>query len=259
MKIFPLDSSARTSAIKWSESIVLPFSFIAIGYLIDPLDPLFLQNHFPWLIVAPVLICLRYGFLYGLVTTSLIISSITFALYLKWPQPFDFPKETVLGLVIIAFISSEFYEFWNRKITAIKYEFNYIKTRMENFSRSYNLIKSSHYYLEQHLASQTKSLRLTLSDLERKIFSLTANKEESLPDIGLNILRIFSDYANVQAASLYMTDPEKKLIPQPVAYIGGDSLIASPDDPVIKEALKLGFSTILFSSIRAILSSRKFI
>lgn len=229
----------KTKIVGWIESVLLALLLPLVGYLIDPLDPFFFEYHFPWLIIAPVLISLRYGFVHGLTTVALLISIITATFYFEWPQEFVFPKEPILGLIIVTFISSEFFEFWNRKIIALEYKECTAQARMVNLSRTYHLIKGSHYHLEQHLATQAKSLRLMLFDLEKKIFSLEKNKNESLSVIGHNILKILADYTNVQIATIHLIDFKGKIVVDPIAYLGATPPL-SFRDPIVEAALKTG-------------------
>ena len=105
---------------KWMESIALAILLPAGGYMIDPLDPLFLNYKFPWLAIAPLIVSLRYGFVYGLVVSSVLVGVISFGFYEEWTEISFYPKEMIIGLVLVTMISSEFHELWNRKIKLIE-------------------------------------------------------------------------------------------------------------------------------------------
>jgi len=229
----------KAEKIKWIESIVISILSLIIGYSIDPLDPFFINYQFPWLILAPLLTSLRYGLVYGITTSLLLISIVSIGFYLEWPQVPFFPKEMIIGLMLLTMISAEFYELWNRKIKLLEYKYDHINLRMNKFARTYHLIKGSHYQLEQHLASQAKSLRLALSDLEKQILSLEKNRGEPLAGIGESILKIFGSYANVQIAAIYAVNEQRKIITEPVARLGQSCTLLS-SDPLIGEALRTG-------------------
>ncbi|MBL8497750.1 hypothetical protein ABF87_13860 [Nitrosomonas sp. JL21] len=227
---------------KWVESIAIALLLPVCGYVIDPLDPLFIHYEFPWLAIAPLLVSLRYGFIYGLVVASILVGVISIGFYEEWVEISVYPKEMIIGLVILTMISAEFHEVWNRKIKLIENRYDHLRIRMNKFSYTYQLIKASHYQLEQHLANQTKSLRLALSDLEKQIESLEKKDGDSHITIGNGILKIFSQYVNVQVAGIYAVTEQQDVNAEPIAYLGRPAN-ASPEDPLIKSALKNGCVT----------------
>lgn len=212
------------------------------GYIIDPSDPLFIHYKFPWLAIAPLLVSLRYGFIYGLAVASVLVGVISIGFYEEWTEISFYPKEMIIGLVLVTMISAEFHELWNRKIKIIENRYDHLKIRMNKFSYTYQLIKASHYQLEQHLGSQTKSLRLALNDLEKQIESLEKKDGDSLATIGNGILKIFSNYSNVQVAAIYAVTEQQEISAEPVAYLGRPPQACSAD-PLIKSTLKNGCVT----------------
>ncbi|WP_167535590.1 GAF domain-containing protein [Nitrosospira multiformis] len=224
---------------KWLESIAVSLSLPIIGYAVDPSDPFFVDYRFPWLILAPLLIGLQYGFACGIASAALLISVISIGFFLRLPQVPFFPKEMVTGLLLLTVITAEFRESWVRKIRLLEHQYNYLKVRMDKFARSYHLIKGSHYQLEQHLASQAKSLRLSLLDLKKKILSLEENRGEPLAGISEDILKILASYANVQTAGIYAVDEQRNINVNPVARLGQPRTLSSSDS-VIREALSTG-------------------
>lgn len=226
---------------KWIESIGISILIPIIGYAIDPLDPFFANYDFPWLILAPLLISLRYGFASGIMTSSLLIGMVATGFYSGWPGISFFPTEMIVGLLLVTLISTEFHGIWVRKIKLLENKYNYINARMNKFTRAYHLLKGSHHQLELHVASQAKSLRSFLLDLERQVLSLEKKEGEPLAGIGESILRLFSDFASVQIAAIYgVTDDERKKInPEPVACLGRAAPLIS-SDPLVKEVLNTG-------------------
>lgn len=229
----------KTLKNKWTESIAISLSVPVIGYAIDSSDPFFINYRFPWLILAPVLAGLRYGFVCGLTSAALLVSLVTSGFYLGWPGVSFFPEEMIIGLLVLTLISTEFRESSTRQIKLLDHEYNHLKVRMDKFSRSYQLIKDSHYRLEQHLASQAKSLRLSLDDLKKKVLTWENHKGEPLAGIGDSILKILGSYANVQMAGIYAVNEHRKMNPNPVASLGQPRTLL-PSDPVVAEALKTG-------------------
>jgi polysaccharide biosynthesis protein PelD len=229
----------KTLKNRWTESVAISILLPVIGYAIDPSDPFFLEYRFPWLILAPVLAGLRYGFICGIISAALLISMVSSSFYLQTPHVSFFPAEMIIGLLLLTLISAEFHESWTRQIKLLEHQYTHLKVRMDKFARSYHFIKGSHYRLEQHLASQAKSLRLSLGDLKKKILTLEDHKGEPLAGIGDSILKILSSHANVQMAGIYAVNEQRKMSPKPVASLGHPRTLLS-SDPVIAEALKTG-------------------
>lgn len=235
-------SGSKELIIKWIESITISILFPVIGHYIDSSDPFFINHEFPWLIFAPLLICLRYGFVYGIMSASLLIGLVAITFYLGWPQVPFFPTEMVIGLLLVTMISAEFHDIWFRKIRLIENKYNHIKLRMDEFSHVYHLLKGSHNRLEQHVVNQAGSLRLSLLDLEQKILSLEKNEGMPLEGVSEHILKLFADYGNFQIAAIYAVNNQKKIKNidiKPVACLGHPFPLWSLD-PLVKEALSTG-------------------
>ena len=145
----------------------------------------------------------------------------------------------IVGLLLLTLISTEFRESWVRQTRLLDHKYNHLKLRMDKFARSYHLMKGSHYRLEQHLASQAKSLRLSLDDVKKKVLTLENHKGEPLAGIGDSVLKILGSYANVQMAGIYPVNEQRKMNPNPVASLGQPRTLLS-SDPVVAEALKTG-------------------
>jgi hypothetical protein len=236
-----LNATVRENEAKmrWVEPIAISLLLPAIGYVIDASDPFFIAYRFPWLVLAPVFSSLRYGFLSGVTSSALLIVMISVAFYQGLPQVPFFPNEMIVGILLLTVISAEFNESWARKIKLLDRQYNHLKVRMDKFARSYHLIKGSHYQLEQHLASQVKSLRLSLLDLKKKILFLENASGEPLAGIGENILKILGSYLNVQIAGIYAVNERREIGTNPVASLGQPRTVSALD-PVIAEALRTG-------------------
>lgn len=238
-KLAVLTSPNNNKVSEWIETIVVVILPVAIGYFIDPSDPFFINYQFPWLVLAPLLISLRYGFVHGITAAFFLVIIIWTGYYLRWPQEFYFPQERIIGLIIITMVSAEFHELWNRKVRLLEKKHDHNQVRMNKFVRTYHLIKGSHYQLEQHLASQAKSLRLTLLDLNEEISSLEKITGDPLAGIGKSILKIFSTYTNVHVAGIYAVNERREIITEALAYVGKPCTLLFPD-PLVEKAMRTG-------------------
>lgn len=234
--IFSKVTEIRTARL---ETLALTLLVPAIGFWFKTDDPFFLDNQFPWLILAPLLISQRYGFLFGIFSASFLVSLVTICRVFDWVAIPDYPVEQVVGMLLVTVITAEFHDLWQQKLQSLQNKHHYLNLRMNEFSRAYHLLKGSHSQLEQQAANYYKSMRVSLLDLEKNIQALAEHEGEPLSGIGDLILKLFSDYGSIQTASLYAITDTQKLSLHPVSCLGTPPAIW-PSNPLVREALKSG-------------------
>lgn len=228
------------------EALVLTVALPLIGFGIRKDDPFYLNCQFPWLVLAPLLISLRYGFLFSMGSVSLLITSFALGRYFNWVATPFFPVEMAVGMLLITLITAEFHNLWQHKIQRLQHKHDYLNLRMNEFSRTYHLLKGSHSQLEHQLTRHTKSIRTSLLGLERKIQTLLKHEGEPLKGIGEHILNLLSEYGSIQTASLYEVSEGQKLSLnlRPIAFLGKPPS-CWPNNSLIREAFKTGCVTSL--------------
>lgn len=226
----------------WLETLALTVILPVIGYGVNAADPFYLNNRFPWLILAPLLISLRYGFLFGMSSASLLITLFTFSRYLNWVIIPVFPVEMVVGMMLVTMITAEFNDIWQQKLQPLQHKYHHLKLRMKEFSLAYHILKGSHSQLEQQAENHTKSMRTSLLDLQKQILILAKNEGEPLSSIGDQILDLFSEYGSIQTASVYTVSKGQKISLHPAACLGNPPSFW-PTNPLVREAFKTGHVT----------------
>lgn len=239
MNITLARSKVSTSQTAWLETVVLTVILVAIGYGINAADPFYLHHQFPWLILAPLLIALRYGFLFGMSSTVLLIFLFTSGKYFNWVPISDFPVEMVVGLLLVTMIAAEFHDIGQQKLQPLQYKYQQLQLRMNDFSRIYHILKASHSQLEQQTANYTKSLRTSLLDIENQVLILAKDDGTPLSGMAEHILDILSAYGSIQTASIYAVSEDKKLILSPLACLGNPPSLW-PTNPLVTAALNTG-------------------
>lgn len=242
MKLTLATSRSLVSKTAWLETLVLTGILPAVGYKINAIDPFYLDNRFPWLILAPLLVTLRYGFIFGMSSAVSLISLLALGRYLDWPIAPVFPVEMAVGMVLITMIAAEFQDISRQKLQQLQHKYHYLKLRTDEFSRAYHVLKGSHSLLEQQTDNHKKSMRNVLLDLQGQVLSLAKHDGELLGGIGDPILNLFSEYGSIQVASLYAVSEERKISSHPVACLGKPPALW-PANLLIKEALKTGHVT----------------
>ena len=70
-------------ALKWLETLLITAFFLAFSVWHRPDDPFYLTGNFPWPVLAPLLVGLRYGFFMALISALIIIAALGFHLRLE--------------------------------------------------------------------------------------------------------------------------------------------------------------------------------
>ena len=67
-------------ALKWLETLLITAFFLAFSVWHRPDDPFYLTGNFPWPVLGPLLVGLRYGFFMALISALIIIAALGFHL-----------------------------------------------------------------------------------------------------------------------------------------------------------------------------------
>jgi len=209
--------------------------FLLVGFWIDHDDPFFLRAEFPWLILAPLLPALRYGFQHGFVSALGLVALLALA----WREGLftgsAFPAELAVGLLIIGMLSGEFADNYRRRLNQQRVINDYQRLRLDEFTRNYHLLKVSHDRLEHRLAASGHSLRGALLELRKH---LAPGNDNDLASRAQHIMAIFTSFGWVQVAALYAVHNQRMVI-RPLAMSGQIGAV-DPFDPMIRRALVEG-------------------
>jgi hypothetical protein len=189
-------------------------------------DPFFLNGGFPWLILIPVLVGLRYGFAYSFASALGITLSIGLAWRLDIIGITSFPTELILGFLTIALLTGEFRDMWARRYNHLKAAYNYQKIRMDEFTRVYHLLKISHSRLEQQLKGSQVSLRTALFQFHQQMVAFKPKEGEPLWGIGQQILQLLSEHGWLRMAALYQVDKNHQITFPAIACLGNPSPVS---------------------------------
>ncbi|WP_111496979.1 PelD GGDEF domain-containing protein [Marinobacter bohaiensis] len=220
--------------LKWLETLLITLACFALGAWSRPDDPFFLTGNFPWPVIGPLLVALRYGFFMALAASLLLIGGL--GMYLRYltdvPQPYPFTWAA--GVLAVVLLAGEFRDYWERRRSELAAANDYRDGRLEEFTRSYYLLKVSHDRLEQRLAGSSRSLREAL----RRVYSeLAADSHAGLTrDRAQATLALFGHYGQIQTAGVFPVR-QGRLTAQALASIGEFKPL-SGSDPLIEHALR---------------------
>jgi polysaccharide biosynthesis protein PelD len=209
----------------------------AMGFWLRPQDPLFVRAGFPWLIFASLVPALRYGFAHGFFSALVVNGYLALAAHFRILGVGSFPVEDAIGVLLSAMLAGEFIDLWTKRNNQQRIVNSYQHMRLEEFTRSYHLLKVSHDRMEHRLAAGTVSLREALMGLRRRVL-LTGGHEALNPESGGIILQLFADYVAIRVAAIYRVDPQGKVSPEPVSTWGRPRL--GPLHEMVRQALREG-------------------
>jgi len=201
------------------ESIVITAIVPLIGGLFHREDPLFYDSSFSWLLVAPLLVGLRYGFLYGFASALATVAYMAIAPRMGWVEA-AMPVSNAIGLILTGMIVGEFTDIWRRRFTQMKIINDYQSTRLDEFVRNYHVLRVSHDQLAERLAANPHNLRDALLALEERF-------HDSDPGIDLikqraaDVLGFMALEGRIEQCALYLVDAQGQVARQATDFLGG--------------------------------------
>jgi hypothetical protein len=114
-----------------------------------------------------------------------------------------------------------------------------LQTRLDEFSRVYQVLKLSHARLEQQVKGASVSLRTSLLAFREHLSTCQFSEDDPMGGVGDRILQIFRDCGGVQMASLYEVTPPFGVDRAPVARLGRPPSLAA-SNPLLREAIRTG-------------------
>lgn len=190
--------------VAWFETCVVSLLVFALSWFINPDDVLLLEQDFLWLLIAPLFLALRHGFMFGFVSALFFIGLTVVMWRMGGAQ--DFSATALLGLLIVTSLAGEFSDFWQRRLGRLEIESKQRHRRMEEFTRSYHLLRLSHDQLVEQLAGSSVSLRQAVTAMRQEMLDSKSNPLESEAE---RILALFRRYGAVQSASLHRVEHGK--------------------------------------------------
>ncbi|MBL9007042.1 MAG: hypothetical protein JNJ46_22485 [Myxococcales bacterium] len=241
MILKPLQTTLEDLAIQrpwlvWVEVVVITLVLPVVGWWRQPQDPFFLQAHFPWLVLAPLLLGLRYGFIQALGSVAVMSVLMSLALHWGYLGVASFPGSLTLGLLLVGMLAGEFCDMWHRRLHRLSEINSYQHTLVQKFTRSYHLLALSHGQLERRMLANTRSLRETMTYLRQRAQAVDTDASDD-HELHHLMMEVLSSFGSVQVAALYRVDEYGILIPNIVARLGNPEPIRI-GDPMVVQAMQ---------------------
>ncbi|MGE6792336.1 GAF domain-containing protein [Pseudomonas guineae] len=236
-KDFTLAPRASTR-VSWLETLLLSGLGLGLGYWLSPQDPLLVHNTFPWLVLAPLLLGMRYGFVHGLVSAVLLVLALFAYRTGGYAVYQDIPESFVVGVLVSGMLVGEFRDIWERRLERLDMANDYRQLRLDAFTRTHYILRISHDRLEQRVAGNDRSLRSSLLGLRSQLRALP-HGHDSLATLAEAIMNLLAQYGSFRVAGLYRVTPDEQIELQPLHTLG----VCKPmqaDDLLVRMCLKRG-------------------
>jgi len=219
----------------WFETLALTAVVLAASFFTQQQDPFRLEGGFPWAVLAPLLAGLRYGFVYAFVSALLILAMLGVAINQQWQAASGFPLAWAIGVVLVGMVAGEFRDSWGRRLHRLEGAYQYRAERLEEFTRSYQLLRLSHDRLEQTVANSGLSLREGIMRLQSELETIDGLTQASFA----KLLEFVAEYAALTQACIVGLTGDRVDSTKVLAAVG-DHFPIDDGDPVVRAALESG-------------------
>lgn len=225
--------------VSWLETFLVTGGAIGLGLWLTPEDPLQMHGGFPWPILAPLLLGVRYGFVRGLLSAGLLVLAL-FALRLNGHEGYaELEPSYIVGLLVCGMLVGEVRDLWERRLERLQMANDYRQYRLDEFTRAHQILRVSHDLLEQRVAGSDQSLRSSLLGLREKLRVLPV-EGDALAALADPIVAVLGQYGALRVAGLYRVDERgESVLPEALATVGIMGPLGT-EDGLVKLCLERG-------------------
>ncbi|QLC77477.1 GAF domain-containing protein [Pseudomonas sp. LPB0260] len=227
-----------SSRVSWLETLLLSALAIGLGFWLSPEDPLMVEAAFPWVIMAPLLLGMRYGFMNGLASAAMLVLALFLCRAYGEALYQDMPASFIVGVLISGMLVGEFRDIWERRLERLDLANDYRQLRLDEFTRAHYILRISHDRLEQRVAGTDQSLRSSLLGLRSQLRALPRG-DDALVALAGSILSLLAMYGSFRVAGLYRVSAQGRIDAEALSSIGEVSALRH-DDLLVRLCLKRG-------------------
>ncbi|MBZ9783332.1 GAF domain-containing protein [Pseudomonas sp. REP124] len=225
--------------VSWLETILVTGLAIILGLWLTPEDPLQMHGGFPWPILAPLLLGVRYGFVRGLFSGAILVLAVFVLRYTGHAGYTELEPSWIVGMLVCGMLVGEVRDLWERRLERLQMANDYRQYRLDEFTRSHQILRVSHDLLEQRVAGSDQSLRSSLLGLREKL-RVMPDENDALAALADPITAVLGQYGSLRVAGLYRVDADgARVLPAPLATIGVMGSL-DVDDGLVKLCIERG-------------------
>ncbi|CAD5201802.1 PelD GGDEF domain-containing protein [Pseudomonas sp. FEN] len=196
----------------WLETFLVTALVIGFGLWLTPEDPLQVRGEFPWSLLAPLLLGVRYGFVRGLISASLLVAAFFVLRQSGLAAYAQIAPSYIVGVLVCGMLVGEVRDLWERRLLRLQMANEYRQYRLDDFTRAHQILRVSHDRLEQRLAGSDQSLRSSLLGLRERLRGVP-NGEDSLVLLAEPVLTLLGQYGSLRVAGLYRVAQARNAAP----------------------------------------------
>ncbi|MGY2257637.1 PelD GGDEF domain-containing protein [Pseudomonas sp. SDO55104_S430] len=225
--------------VSWLETLLVTGLAIILGLWLTPEDPLQMHGGFPWPILAPLLLGVRYGFVRGLFSGAILVLAVFVLRYTGHAGYTELEPSWIVGMLVCGMLVGEVRDLWERRLERLQMANDYRQYRLDEFTRSHQILRVSHDLLEQRVAGSDQSLRSSLLGLREKL-RVMPDENDALAALADPITAVLGQYGSLRVAGLYRVDADgARVLPAPLATIGVMGSL-DVDDGLVKLCIERG-------------------
>ncbi|SFZ97861.1 Extracellular Matrix protein PelD [hydrothermal vent metagenome] len=206
---------------------------LAIGYTINPEDPLLISQDILFLLIPISIIVLFYGLLNGLVSIA-IITIVMFAFYGK------INHDIFLKVLVLVFVLGKFHEIWSYALKKSQTEKELLLSRFNELGTRYYALKTSHDQMELNYVLNPTSLRRIIMELIK-----SHETDKGTYD---SMISLISRVYNIQKMSVCVF--ENDVCKLCVSSSDKDVTLAK-EDPLVEQAIETGSPVYISQHVEA--------
>ncbi|KAF0866063.1 PelD GGDEF domain-containing protein [Pseudomonas sp. LD120] len=188
----------------WLETFLVTALVIGFGLWLTPQDPLQVRGEFPWSVLAPLLLGVRYGFVRGLISASLLVAAFFVLRQTGLSGYAQIAPSYIVGVLVSGMLVGEVRDLWERRLLRLQMANEYRQYRLDDFTRAHQILRVSHDRLEQRLAGSDQSLRSSLLGLRERLRAGLG--DDSLGLLAEPVLTLLGQYGSLRVAGLYRVE-----------------------------------------------------
>lgn len=220
--------------MSWLETALVSALAIGLGLWLTPADPLQVYAEFPWPIMAPILLGVRYGFVRGLISAALLVLAYLMVRRAGLPAYEQIAPSFIVGVLVCGMLVGEVRDLWERRLQRLEMANEYRQYRLDEFTRAHQILRVSHDRLEQRIAGSDQSLRSSLLGLRARLRAVPGD-EDPLSALAEPILSLLGQYGSLRVAGLYRVDGQ--LHGEPLESLGAMGTLDA-DDALVRLCLE---------------------
>ncbi|WP_256668923.1 PelD GGDEF domain-containing protein [Pseudomonas sp. C2B4] len=225
--------------VSWLETFLVTGLAIGLGLWLTPEDPMQMHGGFPWPILAPLLLGVRYGFVRGLLSAALLVMAVFALRYSGHAGYAQLEPSWIVGVLVCGMLVGEVRDLWERRLERLQMANDYRQYRLDEFTRAHQILRVSHDLLEQRVAGSDQSLRSSLLGLREKL-RVMPDEGDALGALADPIVAVLGQYGALRVAGLYRVDDRgERVLPTPLATIGVMGSLDT-EDGLVKLCLERG-------------------